>query len=416
MSKDEAMSAYVDVLLKVRLASFSPRQRSTRARDADYSPSLVLCAQMLKRYKDRQEARDIIYEFRQARAMAQTSSFAGSQEWQGLEESSTFTAAGNGEGMRTDPHFRHFLGTGSYGGSASPSREDRSRETTAFTNISSSSSSSSSNASSSPPAPFPPSLPSLTHSSSTTPRPSHSQPRLFEIPDPSLPPPDLSPPYITAHLPGLEAAPSVSEGDDQPTATQTRAASRVHQSIQPPPYLSSFQGPSLPLPMPAPPATSRSFPTSRARSPPPVRPPLVQSTTSVETQAFSTALERIQASLSGLHERLESLETATLQDDQRSHPLRTLLFPPRSGRQVGVPRLIWTLFKRTATDAVLALTVISVWILLTGQRGMRRSSVREFWASIVQLLWRRSTTTTRQTPAAVSMAFGGRGRGGQRGM
>lgn len=103
MSKDEAMSAYVDVLLKVRLASFISRQRSTRARDADYSPSLVLCAQMLKRYKDRQQARDIIYEFRQARAMAQTSSFAGSQEWQGLEESSTFTAAGDGEGMRTDP-------------------------------------------------------------------------------------------------------------------------------------------------------------------------------------------------------------------------------------------------------------------------------------------------------------------------
>lgn len=116
---------------------------------------------------------------------------------------------------------------------------------------------------------------------------------------------------------------------------------------------------------------------------------MLLSTTSVDSQAFSTALERIQVSLQALHERLESLETATLREQQRANPLRTLLFPSGRGRQVGILRLLWTLTKRTFTDALLALTCISVWLLVTGQRGFRRSSVRDFWASIVQLLWRR---------------------------
>lgn len=166
------------------------------------------------------------------------------------------------------------------------------------------------------------------------------------------------------------------------------------------------------------PSRARSVPPPpRSLTPPlpppaPARPPLLP-TTSVDSQAFSTALERIQASLSALHERLESLEAATVADDQRAHPLRTLLFPPDNGRHVGVPRLLWTLLKRTVADAALALTCISVWLLLTGHRGMRRQSVRDFWASIVQLLWRKWQPAAR-SPTIVAPFGTRRGAAGMR--
>jgi hypothetical protein len=280
---------------------------------------------------------------------------------------------------------------GSFVGSSSPQRDQRLHDRTA-------SSSGSSSTSSSPPAPIPQHLPSLRPSSEPTPRPTPANSRLFEIPDPKLPPPDLSPPYIISRLPGIEPAASASASaanDDQPTVLPSRASSRAQHASVP-----GFTGPSLPLPMPPPRAVSAPPPprslTPPLSSPPsgataplaPVR-PLLLSTTSVDSQAFSTALERIQASLSALHERLESLETSTLREQQRANPLRTLLFPSGRGRQVGIPRLLWTLAKRTFTDAFLALTCVSVWLLVTGQRGMRRSSVRDFWASIVQLLWRK---------------------------
>jgi uncharacterized membrane protein len=87
MTTDEAMAAYVDVLLKVRVLHALDPADWCCARSVDRQTRQPL-RQMLKRYKDRQEARDIINEFRQARAMAASSSFAGSQDWQSTSASS----------------------------------------------------------------------------------------------------------------------------------------------------------------------------------------------------------------------------------------------------------------------------------------------------------------------------------------
>lgn len=413
MTTDEAMAAYVDVLLKVRprAAAGELLIRQVGIPSADRRPCLPH-RQMLKRYKDRQEARDIIHEFRQARAMAASSSFAGSQDWQSTSAFSAFlSSAARARSQSASPPDRSDTPS-TLAGSSSPPRNERSHGRTA-------SSVSSSSTSSSPPAPIPPHLPSLTPSSEPTPRPTPAQSRLFEIPDPRLPPPDLSPPYQTNRLPGTSAASaSGADNTDQPTVLPSSPPSRA---------TAGFSGRSLPLPMPAPPRATSVPPPPRSLTPPlssppsgatatlaPVRPMLL-STTSVDSQAFSTALERIQASLSALHERLESLETTTLREQQRANPLRTLLFPPGGGRQVGIPRLLWTLAKRTFVDAFLALTCVSVWLLVTGQRGMRRSSVRDFWASIVQLLWRRWQQPGHLLPLPAALSSRNRIKSGSRG-
>lgn len=213
----------------------------------------------------------------------------------------------------------------------------------------------------------------------------------FPPPDPSLPPPDVSPHLANPSLPHLRRISSEDgggRGGAMPSFSSIRGSGaqqlelvggaqqtirrRPQQQVESPLHQSSFVvSNSLPLPIPSPPPAP---PPLTASSPPPGQ---------TFEPALSLALEKIQASLSALHERLASLELAQFERHQResSRSLFALVRRPAWGA-------LWVWVRRLLGDAMLVGLVLTVWAALTsGRKGAgRRRAAWAFWTSVARLV------------------------------
>lgn len=121
---------------------------------------------------------------------------------------------------------------------------------------------------------------------------------------------------------------------------------------------------------------------------------------------LTLALEKIQTSLSALHERLAALEYASTIQHQRSHPLTSLLLLPfnrdlspfsdntwslskstSKGKRTKALHLLWSLFKKVVGDVAFVAMCFTVYVALKSGNG-RRNEIRLFWVGFWNALRR----------------------------
>ncbi|CDZ98761.1 Acyl-CoA-binding protein [Phaffia rhodozyma] len=370
---------------------------------------------MLKRYKDRKRARDLIREFNMYSSISLNDRPEGSSNKESIRDfgaHSSNTYPTDSSSVHSDSNSNSSASTSSTDGSALSYP-------------------------SSIPAPVPAHIPSLysNTSSQINFQPlSSSSGVLVMPPDPHSPAPDVSPRLMNLSLPksGKELSQQIGLFDDEgshllgssslplpmpapkpeipsssatptirgaPTSFthrsdrqyQRHASLDRHRPVRQ--VLDSIDKPST---QPTPPAESTLLP------PPP--PPLPNAP---DPQSLSLALEKIQTSLSALHERLSTLEDASTIQYQQAHPLITLLLYPfnrilspilnththteswtlsrltSGSNRAKVWTLVWSLIKKLFGDALFLGICFTLYVALQAGKGKgllgRREAVRLFW-------------------------------------